>query len=641
MADSAELAALVTKLQRANWAYYNGGEEVMSDDEYDRGIEELRRKSPAHPLLTQIGAPPAKGSTLLPYTMASLDKLRFGEGNLGRWLARQTTSSFVAMEKLDGLSALLVVGPKKKSLYLRGDGVKGVDISRCLKYIQIPSDGPDGPQTSYVIRGEIILPLSATPAGKIGRSLVNGWVHRSLDAAEPPAELADCHFVAYQVIEPAGMTRSQQIDWLTKNGFKVPMNKAIKRSELTEEKAKEILMSWRESSAYPLDGIVLGADKIPEASPGGEAKNPSDSAAFKAALDEQRAETCVKGVEWNLSRQNLWIPTICIEPVAIGGAMISRLSGHNMKLIQENGIGPGARIVIRRSGDVIPTLDETLDMSTELSEPPAGSWEWDETCTHARRVEGADVGDEEAAAKAIQHALQTLEVEGIGPGLVKKMVEEGFLTMATVVQAEASAASKARLAKAIGAGRAPQFMAALRTAIEKASPMIFLIASNLLPRGVAEKKLRPLFAVQADPRKWATTKFGKVAGWTEESLQTTLGAVPKALAWAEATFGKAATAVSVEAPAATPMAGLAAPVASQKQIVFTGVRDKEIVSKMASLGWVMGDSVTKQTNILVIADDAEGQETVKTKKARAQGTEILPLTQFRQRVNAALQAARM
>jgi DNA ligase (NAD+) len=610
---------LVARLQKANYAYHNNGEEVMGDDEYDRGIEELKRLAPSHPFLSVIGAPVAKNAVLLPYTMASLDKVRYGESGLNRFVKRVNEKQFMIMEKLDGLSALYVSNGKgMKKLYLRGDGVKGVDISRAVDALKLPP-------LPCVIRGEIILPLENTPKGSIGRSLVNGWLHRILDISSPvPDELQTCHFIAYKVIEPANMIVSKQLEWLKPKGFHIPQHYIISDKELTEEKAKEILLEWKGTSKYPLDGIVVNANKVPTATVGGEAKNPDDAVAFKAALDEQKEETSVVQVEWNLSRQGMWIPRIQVEQVEIGGAKIQWLSGHNAAAIHEGGIGPGARIILRRSGDVIPTLDTVLQKAPGgPSMPQDGSWIWDQNKTHAIMKAGSDVGQVESQIKSILHALTTLEVEGIGPGLVKKMVEGGFTSLKSIYHADVN-----RLAGVIGGSRAPKLMEDLKREFISASQVNLLIASNLLPRGIGEKKLRALYSVEADAMKWNKNIFKKIpTGWTQESLEPVLAAIPAAFEWIQDVSGikiQCSQEKTKEVKNSTPQ--------NAKYIVFTGGRDKEILSKMESKGFVMEDSITKKTNILVVADADfnSGKESTKMKKAKENKIEILPVSKFRE-----------
>jgi DNA ligase (NAD+) len=609
---------LVAKLQRANYAYHNTSTPIMTDDEYDKGIDELKRRAPSHPFLSVIGSPVPKGQkgvTVLPYTMASLDKVRFGEGGLIRWLKRQSVENHVIMEKLDGLSALYVCSQSSKGkLYLRGDGVRGVDVSRACDALKIPK----ATTSNIVIRGEVLLPNASVPKGSIGRSLVNGYLHRILDEKQViPVELANCHFVAYQVIEPANMTRGQQITWLQSRGFRIPNLKQVTSKELTEEKSKEILMDWRTHSQYPLDGIVIGTDTNPKASAGGEAVNPDDAVAFKASLDEQKEETTVIQVEWNLSRQNIWVPRIQIEPVEIGGATIQWLSGHNALAMEEGGIGPGARIVIRRSGDVIPTLDTVLEKAKGGAAMPAdGTWEWDER--HVQALGKGMTESVEVQAKSIQHCLSTLGVEGVGPGLVKKLVEGGFTTVQKIWNAKPE-----ELGGVIGAGRGPQLSTDLRKAMSSASQVSLLIASNCLPRGVGEKKLRSLYSICADASKWNRSVFASIpSGWSEETLSEVLEAIPKGFGWIEATFGVEATFGKVQVQVHETKPKPASSNGPTRYVCFTGVRDKALESNMESKGWVIEDSVTKKTNLLVVADSDTSLSSGKAKKASQLGIKI-------------------
>lgn len=591
---------LVAFLQKANWAYHNTSQSLLSDDEYDRGLDELKRRSPSHPFLSLVGAAPAaaKSVVILPVTMGSQDKVRDGEGGLERWMKRQTTKGYIVSEKLDGLSALIIVRGTKKSLYLRGDGVKGVDVSSACSHIL------QGITSDCIVRGELILRSADTPAGSIGRSLVNGWLHRGVSAKE---SITKIRFVAYQVLEPVGMARGAQLRWLAQKGLEVPWYQAWPAAVLVKSGfLKQTLIDRKSRSDYPLDGFVIGTDTVPVGLGGGEARNPPDSVAFKASLDDQKAETTVVAVEWNLSRQGLWIPRIQITPVEIGGATIQWLSGHNAKMIYENGLGPGASIVVRRSGDVIPTLDMVVQ-ATEAHMPAEGTWEWDEGRVHARSREGGG-----SPVQGLLHAFQTLGVEGIGPGLVQKMVDGGFGTMRAVWDAKESG-----LAVCIGAGRAPTFMKSLRERRAAVGASTLLVASNLLPRGIAEKKLRAVFDKESDPRKW-TMGLYPLEGWSEESFRELLAALPRILEWVDKSFGVVEVAKSEASVAKAPT----------KFVVFTGVRDKVLEGMLAPLGWGIEDSVTKKTTALVIADEG-AKESGKMKKARDQGIQILTLSEFR------------
>ena len=587
---------LVEKLQKANWAYHND-QPIMSDDEYDRGLEELRRLSPSHPFLAMIGAPVSKG-VVLPFIMGSQDKARTAE-EIGRWMKRQVSKKVIVSEKLDGLSALYT----GKRLYLRGDGVKGIDVSSLIGVLKLGSSELLG---GLAIRGELLLRKADTPQGSIGRSLVNGWVHKSLDGVLSP-ELSKVRFVAYQVLGCGGcgscelMSRSQQMKWLTEKGFEVPWWASWPAAAIVEKFLKASLMCRRTDCEYPIDGLVLASDAVPLTVGGGEARNPPDSIAFKMPLDDQKAETNVIGVEWNVSRHGMLIPRIQVEMVEIGGAKIQWLSGHNAGLISENKIGPGAKIIVRRSGDVIPALDSVVIPAPGGAQMPTGEWSWDDTGVQA-------VAEADSPEKAILHALQTLGVEGIGPGLVKKMVDGGFDTLLKIWNS-----SEAALGAIIGAGRAPALLASLKERLASASPSVLLVASNLLPRGVGERKLRVLFDAEPDPAKWGAIR----AGWSSESLKELLAVLPDALEW-----GKKFPRAPAPAPAPAPKEKAKA----RKFVVFTGVRDKVLESIIDNL-WETEPAITKKTNLLVTADDAK--ESGKVKKAKENGLAIMTISEFR------------
>jgi DNA ligase (NAD+) len=608
---------LVAQLQRANYAYHNNGHSVMSDDDYDRGLEELRRRSPAHPFLSVIGAPVPKGAVLLPVIMGSQDKVRAGEDGLARWLRRDGSGAgvkeFVVSEKLDGLSALLVLKDSSTKLYLRGDGVKGVNITSAIRGIQGIRAGAGG--SDVIIRGELLLRKEDVPEGSIGRSLVNGWVHRGCDPdAELPEEYSKMRFVAYQVIQPAGMTRRQQMEWLIENKYEVPWWGVWSREKINEEMLTKGLIECKMMGKYPLDGLVVATNTVPAGVGGGETRNPSDSVAFKASLDDQKAETTVVGVTWTASRQGIWVPRIQIEPVQIGGANIQWLSGHNAGFIRDNGVGVGARIIVRRSGDVIPALDEVLERAAVVSEPAEGMWKWDEKKVQAVATDDCN------PAKVLLHGLQTLGVEGVGPGLVEKLVEAGIDSMLKLWMAKEPV-----VAAAIGKGRAPALLSSLKEKRRAAGYMTLLIASNKLPRGVGERKLRVLFEKEPDPRKWGAAITETPAGWSEDSLKELWRVLPKALEWIDANFPMAGR------PQVTAVAPAPVPSETAGTVVFTGVRDHALEEVLKGCGWTIGDSVTKKTTVVVVAD-GEVKESGKAKKARELGIEILGITAFRGRV---------
>jgi NAD-dependent DNA ligase len=247
--------------------------------------------------------------------------------------------------------------------------------------------------------------------------------------------------------------------------------------------------------------------------------------------------------------------------------------------------------------------------------PEEGLWKWDERQVQALATE--DVYPE----KVLLHGLQMLEVEGIGAGLVKKLVDAGYETMLLLWKAGA-----ADLAKVIGPGRAAGLVKSLRASRAAASYSTLLVASNKLPRGVGERKLRALFEKEADPRKWGAAEMACPDGWSDESLKGLWRALPAALAWIDESF-PGYTAPLASAPSA-PLPAVKAQ-GQLKYLVFSGVRDKALEQRLLATGsWDIQSAVTSKTDVLVVAD-GELKESAKTKKAAELGITIQKISEFR------------
>ncbi len=582
----------------------------MGDEAYDALLERLRELDPQNPYLAEVGAPPAEGAVKLPYRMPSLDKIKPGEDRLARWLAGDKGAGFVLSEKLDGLSALWI--PGKGALYLRGDGVTGQDISHL---VELGIQGLRRPRVgaAVAVRGEILLPRTAGET--LARSWVNGVVHRKDPAA---VDVAKIHFVAYELLEPANLTRGQQLVWLENNGFEIPWTRRL--SSVDSHELGMTLQERREASPYDTDGIVVGYDAIPRSeSTATKAKNPKDAVAFKMPLAEQSAETTVRAVEWGTSAQGYLIPTLRFDPVQISGATIQLCTGHNAKTVEDLGIGPGARVVIRRSGDVIPKLDRVVQRAATASFPPEGSYEWDATHTHIRVAAGAAESAELRAAR-LGHFLKSLEVPGCGGATVAALVEGGIRGPASLWAAPAE-----RLSELLGPKTGASLWTNLREKLAGADEMDLMVASSQMPRGVGETKLGALFQWTQDPRRWEElcAVRGVPAGWSAEALTGFWPALKSYEAWRKVELGwipypiKAGAA----APAAVPAAG------TKGTLCMTGFRDAALEARARTAGWNVVDSVTAKVTLLLVPD-GDVKESGKVKTAREKGIQILARSKF-------------
>jgi len=581
--DSSDIANIVETLTAAADAYHNGKELLMDDDTYDALQARLKELDPENPALSTVGAPPVGRVETLPYPMPSLDKIKPGQDALARFLAG---SGYVLSEKLDGLSALWV--PAGRKLYLRGNGIEGQDISHL---VPLGIKGLVGAWTSEaVIRGELVVPRAVVAT--LARSWVNGLIHRDDPAA---ADIAKIHFVAYEVMKPS-LTRSQQFAWLVANGYEAAWSKAV--DKLSVDDLKGYLMTRRGISVYDTDGIVVGLDQIPRAPIG--ARLPKDVVAFKMPLMEQSAETTVRNVLWAPSSQGYLIPKLEFDPVIVGGATIQFCSAHTARHVVSNRLGPGAKIIIRRSGDVIPTIDRVLTgVEPQL---PTGSWEWADD-VHIRTVGSSPA----LTAAKLHHFLKTLDIPGSGPATASALVEAGVAAPGTLLKTAAT-----RLSEILGPKSGQTLHAGLQAALKKASELDLMIASSTMPRGVGETKLKAVFALEADIRRW-TTALNPV-GWSSAAFAAFMAELPAYVAWR-----------SELALVPYPILKAVEPI-KEIHICFSGFRDKTLEELIAPLGYVVG-SLTSKTTILVVPDGAI-KETDKVKVAREKGIAVKTRSAF-------------
>ena len=607
-----DIDAIVKQLKEASDAYYNTGTPILTDEQYDTLRDMLEDMDPGNPFLGVVGAA-VRGTTVpLPVPMPSLNKIKPGTGAVATFAKNTCERGWILSEKLDGISALWI--PAERKLYLRGDGNVGQDVSHIVNH------GVHGlaikMERGFRVRGELVIRKEDVAPNTIGRSWINGVLHRT----DPnPADIAKIRFVAYEISSGKGVgTRQEQLQLLAKSHYEVPWFAHV--TAIDEDSLALALKARRGLSNYDIDGIVVGQNCVPEwHSNGGILRNPKDQVAFKMVLSDQCAETTVVAIHWGLSYQGYYIPRLEIEPVRVGGAVITYVTGHNARNIVDKKIGVGARIRIRRSGDVIPTIDGVLVPAAQPGLPAAGTWKWySDELTSVHICTNEEKASPELLESRLKHFASVLEIDGLGPGLVKKLVAGGVSTPRLLCAATATALSDL-VGKKTGVSIADGLKKAMSVMTEKR----LLIASGTLPRGVGETRLDTLFAAEPDPRRWGA-KLGRIDGWSEEGLAAFLKVYPQYETWRAKEFPVPAypilAAVVVTATATIPTVG------TKGAICFTGFRDSALEKRLVEAGYEVTDVVTKKTTVLVIPD--AGSESTKVEKARKAQIPIKKVSEF-------------
>lgn len=599
-------------LDAASDAYYNTSTPLVSDDLFDIIKDMLERRDPTNPSLKRVGAPVRGDKVELPYWMGSMDKIRDDPKQLMKW-KNKYDGEYVISDKLDGNSAMIVHQPASATLrmYSRGDGKMGQDITHLLSVIRgIPNASVVPP--SMAIRGELIISRAnwtkIRHLGANARNVVAG----TMNAKHPNPEITKMiEFVAYEMVKPKTMIPSNALDTLASLGFTVTHHETLPATNLTTDTLSEILMRRRRDSAYECDGIVVEHNAVHKLI---KSKNPAYAFAFKSILTHEEAEVIVQQVEWNVSKDGYMKPTVIFDPVTIEGAQIRRATGFNGAFIEKNVIGPGSRIVIIRSGDVIPHIIRVLSPATSLtpSMPPSATYQWSDTRVDIMIAQNA--ASDQMELKRMEHFVSTLDIKNVAGGTLKRLYDAGYntipqlfsLTVADVLKLDGfQQASAQRIVDGFQKAKTSQ------------CPDI-MVASNLFGRGLGKKKIA-LF-IDAFPSILEGTvptmdQLTSIKGLGSATCETFLEALPAFFKFMK-DIGVPCKPNSVASNSSRIITAL-----QNATIVFTGFRNAEWEKQITAAGGKVTTSISKSTTFVVAADPHE--TSTKLEKARSLGIRII------------------
>jgi NAD-dependent DNA ligase len=351
---------LISQYHEAKAAYYEASP-IMSDEAFD-ALERLLVNE--HPeLLRLIGSPVRTGKQPLPQLMGSLNQIRTPE-EFDRWKKTTKVNNYIASEKLDGNSCMLVY--KKGFLvksFSRGNGIQGADNTRHTSRM---NSIPRGLLSGYTgtVRGEVIVSKSKWPqlqalAASKGDVYANArnFVAGFLNATTSDPDFYDfIDFVAFEMTVPG--SKEDMLSTMKENGFITPLSILVKDPEF--EQMLELVTDLVKKSAYELDGVVLDVDGGPLRDVAVTEDDLNPVYAVKIKVSSGSAVTTVLDIEWQISKNGLLKPVVVFEPVSLSGVTIRKASGYNARFIYDNKIQPGSVVVIRRAGEVIPQIAEVI-----------------------------------------------------------------------------------------------------------------------------------------------------------------------------------------------------------------------------------------------------------------------------------------
>uniref|UniRef100_A0A6C0E139 DNA ligase (NAD(+)) n=1 Tax=viral metagenome TaxID=1070528 RepID=A0A6C0E139_9ZZZZ len=599
----------------ANAMYYNQTP-VFTDNEYDIIKEFIEHKYPKNEVVLEVGAPVTKNKVSLPYEMPSMDKIKPDTNALTSWTAKYK-GPYVLSCKLDGVSALYTrEGPVPK-LYTRGNGKIGQDISHLIPFLRLPKKS----NNEFTIRGELLISksdfntfLKNTFAN--ARNLVSGIVNQK----QVDNNIKYVHFVAYEVIYPE-MKPSEQMNTLKQLGLETVMYKTVHL--LSNEMLSEVLINWRKDYLYEIDGVIVTDDKIYPRKSG----NPDYSFAFKMVLSDQIAEAKVVDVIWTPSKDGYLKPRVRIEPIHLGGVTIEYATGFNGAFIEQNKIGVGSLIEIIRSGDVIPYI-KSITVPAKEAKMPFVPYKWNDT--HVDVLLEDVENDFTVKEKNIAGFFKGLQVDGLSSGNVHRIVEAGFDTIPKIIHMTENDflkvdGFKEKMAHKIYTG--------IHDKLEKVSLLELMANSNIFGRGISEKKIAiileelPTILTCNQTRDQKIKLVSQIKGMANKTAESFVENIPffKQFIQECGLQNKLAIESKSQGQLQSQMQNTHH-LLYKKNIVLTGLRDKDVMGKLKQVAANITSSVSKNT-FLVIAKSKE-ENTVKAEEARQLNIPILTVDEF-------------
>lgn len=565
----------------------------------------------------------------LPTPMFGLAK-HTDEHGLGLYKKKyeKTSSEFVVTDKLDGVSVNYRRSASgEEQLLKRGDENEGTDISYLLPYI----DHPTNLKCEISVRCELLIPVktfeSKYKTDKANtRNMVAGLTNSKTFVID---EIKDIHMVAYHIYSGKSIPQTEQLAQLQHLGFKTPGSCTFNIEDLTVEDLTSYIKARKNRSDYDIDGVVICAN-LPITLP--IDKVPEHVVAFK--IQGETAVTTVREVIWEVSKHGLLKPQVKIDPVHLDGVTISSLTGNNGRFVQEYGLGPGASIVITRSGGVIPKILETV----KKVEPqmPDREYRWTEN-DKSEKVEVAVPDGEECEEQTIKKIVayfKEMGVDYLAQKTVEKLYNGGLCTLTDFFDADIDTIVEIEGFQKKGAER---IIANIRTAIKDVSIHKIMAASGFFP-GLGAKRLKQIMDTIDYEGPWETVTESLKKKY-EEDILGIKGFKKLALVFVD---GLQAFNVWLqnhpqielgnsenddEGDKTESLNEETGTTLKDQTIVFSGTRaDSTMQRKIEKLGGRITSAVSNKTTILVVKDTSK--VTDKVKKAQERGTRVISLDDF-------------
>ncbi len=409
---------------------YYSGQAIISDDKFDLLEEELRKINPENFVLLTVGSV-ASASAKIPHEtkMLSLEKTYLLE-DLEKWMGK---NDLLSIFKIDGVSCSLIY--KDGQLITgktRGDGSVGEEITEKCRWI---TDIPKVIEKSVgqlEVRGEIfcteenfiklaeMMEMRGLPRPMSLRNIVAGLISRK-DYIDLSSFLS---FNGFDLIANLPMrSEYHKLELLKKMGFKLPDYEIHKNFKSVEQFIKKAA-TFIEEGEYQIDGVVFVVDSIEmQNSLGVTAHHPRYKMAFK--FKGESKEATILGIDWSVSRNGFLTPVARVTKTELSGATVENVTLHNWGMVKQFNLKKDDKILIIRSGEVIPKFLEVISSAKgETSYPRVCPSCGSETCEKDIRLVCKNHECSGKNKAIILNYIQKIGIEDLSEKRLEEMIKK-------------------------------------------------------------------------------------------------------------------------------------------------------------------------------------------------------------------------
>lgn len=456
---------LVKDIARHDDLYHGKDVPEIPDAEYDKLRRELEKLEADFPeLMTEqspsnkVGAAPSKGFKKVKHSVSMLSLSNvFNEEELGdflekvrRFLNVSDDIEVVAEPKIDGLSCSLRY--EKGRLVMaatRGDGFEGEDITANVQHISdIPKSLPNDVPDILEVRGEIYMKREEFIALNKRQEEVGKQVFANpRNAAAGSVRQLDSSITAQRPLHFFGYALGEVSEAFAKSQWDI--RKKLKSWGFVEAepsalcKSLEDIMAYynkvmvlRPDLPYDIDGVVYKVNDLAlQERLGFVSRSPRWATAHK--FPAEKAVTILKGIDIQVGRTGSLTPVARLEPVTVGGVVVSNATLHNEDEIERKDVRIGDHVMIQRAGDVIPqVLGPVLEKRTK----DAKKYDFPKHCPICNSIAIREEGEvvrrctgglicKAQAVERLKHFVSrnAFDIEGMGAKIIEEFYEDGLI----------------------------------------------------------------------------------------------------------------------------------------------------------------------------------------------------------------------